>query len=144
MRMLPSLRYAGPALLMLLCLPACILVVDEDALDDDRLHRYRWRLDVVVYAGRSYVADEPFTLSFETDGELYGRADCLDYDGTYISRGLGALSVRNLYSDGGTCGRNSIEDLYLDVLSDAVSYRIRGDELTLSARGGDALYFYRD
>ena len=52
------------AMLMLLVLPACILVVEDDDDDDDYFHRHRWRLEVVVYAERTYEADGPYTIRF--------------------------------------------------------------------------------
>lgn len=144
MRLLPSLQKGVLAgLLLLLCLPACILVVDEDVLYDD-LYRHRWRLDVVVYYGRTYAADDPFTISFEADGEFVGRADCNNYDGRYSSPRVGVLTVREIYSEDGACGRRSIDGEFFEVLSDASSYRVRGDELTITARNGDKLYFYAD
>jgi heat shock protein HslJ len=131
------------AVLLLFSLPACILVVDEDRFDD-RFHRHRWRLDVIVSYGRTYAADEPYTISFEASGDLQGRADCNDYDGTYNSPRSGALSIREIYSTGDLCGRTSLEDRYFEVLSGAVSYRVRGSELIITARNGDNLYFYED
>ena len=43
-----------------------------------------------------------------------------------------------------TLGQQSLEDTYFEVLSDAVSYRVRGDELIITARNGDKLYFFED
>lgn len=142
MRLLPTLQKSVPAaLLLLLFLPACILVVEEQ---DDYFHRHRWRLDVIVYYGRSYEATEPYTVNFEAAGDLYGRADCNDYDGAYATPREGSLVIREIYSEGSACGRQSLEDLYFEVLSSAVTYRVRGDELIVTARNGDNLYFFKD
>ena len=143
MRLLPTLHKSVlAALMLLLCLPACILVVEED--DEDYFHRHRWRLDVIVYYGRTYSADDPYTVNFEASGELYGRADCNDYDGTYESPREGSLIIREIYSEDGACGRQSLEDRYFEVLSGAVTYRLRGDELIVTSRNGDTLYFFKD
>ncbi|MFQ5571313.1 MAG: META domain-containing protein [Rhodothermales bacterium] len=144
MRPIPFLRKGLlTTLLLLLCLPGCILIVEED---DDDLYRHRWRLDVIIYYGRSYaVTDaEPFTLSFATDGQFHGRADCNDYDGTFDTTVLGTLSIHEIYSTDLDCRRGSLEDQYFDVLSGTRSYRISGDALTLKSRNGDSsLHFYR-
>jgi heat shock protein HslJ len=128
-------------LLLLLCLPACILVVEEE---DDYFHRNRWRLDVIVYYGRTYTADAPYTVTFQSTGDLYGRADCNDYDGRYETPRDGSLRIQEIYSEGSACGRQSLEDSYFEVLSSAVTYRVRGDDLIITARNGDTLYFYKD
>jgi len=142
MRLLPSVQKSMPAvLLLLLCLPACILIVEED---DDYFHRHRWRLDVIVYYGRTYAADDPYTINFEANGDLYGRADCNDYDGIYETPRNGSLVIREIYSEGERCGRQSLEDRYFEVLSGAVTYRVRDGELIVTAHNGDHLYFYKD
>ena len=144
MRLLPTIQKSVlAALLLLLCLPGCIIVVDEED-EDDYFHRHRWRLDVIVYAGRTYAADEGYTITFQTDGNLIGRADCNNYDGIYETPRNGSLIIREIYSQDGNCGRQSVEGLYFDVLSGAVTYRARNDELIITARNGDNLYFYKD
>ena len=142
MRLLPTMQKSVlAALLLLLCLPACILVVEEE---DDYFHRHRWRLDVIVYYGRTYTADAPYTINFEATGDLYGRADCNDYDGSYTTPREGSLSIREIYSEGNACGRQAFEDRYFEVLSGAVTYRVRGEEMIVTARNGDNLYFFKD
>lgn len=132
------------ALMLLLFLPACILVVEEDDDDHDFFHRTRWRLDVVVYHGRAYEANATYTVSFRTDGELNGRADCNDYEGTFSTPREGSLVIRDIYSSGDVCGDPSMENDYFEVLSGAVAYRVRGDELLITARNGDTLSFFKD
>ncbi len=144
MRSLPTMQKSVLAvLLLLLCLPACIIVVEDD-YDYDYFHHHRWRLDVIVSHGRTYTADEPYTVNFQAAGDLYGRADCNDYDGTYETPREGSLVIREIYSEGSACGRQSLEDRYFEVLSSAVTYRVRDDELIVTARNGDNLYFFKD
>ena len=130
-------------LVLLLTLPACILVVEEDD-HDDYFYGHRWRLDVIVYYDRTLTADDPYTISFEADGRLNGLADCNGYNGTFEEPREGTLSIREIRSGGEYCGRQSMEDRYFEVLSGAVSYRVRGDDLIITSRDGDTLEFYKD
>ncbi len=128
-------------LVLLLSLPGCILVVDDDY--DDDLRHSRWRLDVIVYYGRTYAVDAPYSLYFDSNNQLSGSADCNDYDGDYEVSLLGTISVRDLYTTDVACSR-SLEDLYFDALYSAFSYSVQGDALTIKGRGGEyILYFYR-
>lgn len=129
-------------LTLLLVLPGCFLVVEEDDYYDD-YHHHGWRLDVTVEYGRTLSADAPYTISFETDGRLSGQAGCTSYDGTYDEPSDGRLSIREIRSAGEACGRQSLEDSYIEVLSSAVSYRLQGDDLIITSRAGDILHFIK-
>ncbi len=131
-------------LVLLFALPACILVIEEDDEHDDYFYGHGWRLDVIVYYDRTLTADNPFTVTFEVDGRLEGQADCNGYNGTYEQPREGTLSIREIRSVGASCGRQSLEDQYFEVLGSAVSYRVRGDDLTITTRNGNTLQFYKD
>lgn len=135
-------------LFLLLSLPACILVVDEDDFHgDDDLYGSRWRLNVVVYLGRSYTVPrgEIYTVNFDSRHSMLGRADCNDYDASYDLTLLGGLRINDIYVTDSYCGGNSLEDLFLDGLAHARSYNLQRDALTIRSRGDDyILYFYRD
>ena len=131
-------------LVLLLALPGCILVVDDDDDDHDYFYGYDWRLDVIVYYGRTLTADDPYIISFEADGRLDGLADCNGYTGTFDLPREGTLSIHEIRSAGAYCGRQTMEDRYFEVLSGAVSYRIRDDDLIITSRKGDTLQFYKD
>ena len=77
-------------------------------------------------------------------GLLEGRADCNGYNGTYEQPREGILSILEIRSVGASCGRQSLEDQYFEVLSSAVSYRVRGDDLIITTRNGNTLQFYKD
>ncbi|MFB3131011.1 MAG: META domain-containing protein [Rhodothermales bacterium] len=145
MRPLLSMQKSMLAVLMLLfALPACIIVVEEDDEHDDYFHGHGWQLEVIFYHNRTLTADDPYTITFQTDGRLEGRADCNGYNGTYEEPREGILSIREIRSIGNACGGPSLEDRYFEVLSSAVSYRVRGDNLIVTARNGDTLQFYKD
>ena len=134
-------------LFILVSLPACILVVDEDDLYGDDLHGSRWRLNVVVYLGRSYTVPpgDLYTVYFDSRHTLLGRADCNDYDASYDLTLLGGIRINDIYVTDSYCRGNSLEDLFLDGLAHARSYDIQRDALTIRSRGDDyVLYFYRD
>ena len=145
MRPLLSMQKSMLAVLVLLfALPACILVVDDDDDYDDYFYGHDWRLDIIIYYDRTLTADDPYTISFETDGRLSGRADCNGYSGTFEEPREGTLDIYEIRSSGASCGRQSMEDRYFEVLSGAVSYRVRGDDLIITSRNGDTLEFYKD
>ena len=131
-------------LVLLFALPACILVIEEDDEHDDYFYGHGWRLDVIVYHDRTLTADNPFTVTFQIDGRLEGQADCNGYNGIYEQPREGTLSIREIRSVGASCGRQSLEDEYFEVLGSAVSYRVRGDDLTITTRNGNTLQFYKD
>ena len=131
-------------LMLLFALPACILVVEEDDNHDDYFYGHGWRLEVIIYYDRTMTADDPYTITFQTDGRLDGLADCNGYHGTYEQPREGILSIREIRSAGASCGRQSLEDQYFEVLSSAVSYRVRGDDLIITTRNGNTLQFYKD
>lgn len=149
MRPIPMIQKSMMAclLFLLVSLPACILVVDEDDLYDDDLRGSRWRLNVVVYLGRSYTVPhgEIYTVNFDSRHTLLGRADCNDYDASYDLTLLGGIRINDIYVTDGYCGGHTLEDLFLDGLEYARSYNVQRDALTIRSRGDDyVLYFYRD
>ncbi len=131
-------------LVLLFALPACIIVVEEDDGHDDYFHGHGWRLEVIIYHDRTLTADDPFTVTFQIDGRLEGQADCNGYNGTYEQPREGILSIREIRSVGASCGRESLEDQYFELLGSAVSYRVRDNNLIVAARNGDTLQFYKD
>ena len=131
-------------LVLLFALPACILVVEEDDEHDHYFHGHGWQLEIIIYHDRALTAAEPYTITFQADGEFEGRADCNGYNGTYEEPRTGALDIREIRSLGNACGGPSLEDRYFEVLSSAVSYRVRDDNLIVTARNGDTLQFYKD
>ncbi len=148
MQPIPRFRKGLPGVLLvlLLSLPACIFVVDADDYSDRHLYRSHWRLEVIVYYGRSYTAaDAPYTLSFDSQDRITGYAACNEYDAYYDASALGTLSIRDIYSTDARCGPASLDDYFFESLASARSYRMQRDALTITDRGGDhVLYFYRD
>ena len=133
-------------ILLLLGLQACIVYVDSDDFDDDhkRLRGTRWHVEVVVHNGRTYrIGDRSIYSIRFYDDELTGTADCNEYGARYKTRWNGRFEVYDLYSTEVACGPNSLESRFFDILYDAESYYIRGNELVISA-DDDALYFRRD
>ncbi len=104
-------------LLLLFALPACILVVEEDDEHDHHWHGHGWELEIIVYHNRALTADDPYTITFQADGRLEGRADCNGYNGTYEEPRTGVLDIREIRSIGNACGGASLEGRYFEVLS---------------------------
>ena len=101
-------------------------------------------LEVIVYHDRALTAAESYIITFQADGQLEGRADCNGYTGTYEEPSTGTLDIREIRSVGKACSGPSLEGRYFEVLSSAVSYRVRDDNLIVTARNGDTLQFYKD
>ena len=146
-----AIRFTQEGLLAVLIvlalgLQACIVYVDSDDYDDDhdRLRGTRWYVEVIVHHGRTYrvTGDAPYSIRFYAD-DFTGTADCNEYGADYEARWNGRFDVRGLYNTEVACSPNSLESRFFDVLYDAETYRIDGDELIISA-DGDALYFRRD
>lgn len=139
-------------ILMAFVLQACIIVVDPDDdgsifHDDEDLSGSRWRLERIVFGGRSHAITDggAYTLRFDNDGELSGRADCNSYGAEYRFSRSNTLSILDFYATEVACERTSLENEYFDNLLDTGSYEIRRDELVLYDRDGDLLLqFYED
>lgn len=135
-------------ILLAFVLQACIIVVDPDE-DDDFFDHYdlsgsRWQLELIVFGGRSHGITDggEYTLRFDRNGNLSGRADCNSYGGEYRFSRSNTLSILDFYATEVACERTSLENEYFDNLLDVVSYHIRGDELELYDHDGDLLLRY--
>ncbi len=118
-------------------LPACIIVVEEDDDRDDDYYRRRWRLEVVVYSGRSYYAStaDSYTLTFGVDNLMVGRADCVDFEGRYEVGRSSTLAIQGVDATEGLCGEASLASMYLDGLHQARTISGNADELVIKYGG---------
>lgn len=63
---------------------------------------------------------EAYTTIFRADGTLSGQADCNSYEGTYTASG-GAMTITIAHSTGDSCGSESLDREFLDLLSGVAS-----------------------
>lgn len=136
----------GMFFVLLTLTSACIVVVDKD---DDRhdLYGTRWVLEFIFYDyddDYAVHAPEQYTISFETQTEMRGQADCNAFEGNYSVTDEGRISVGRISSTEIGCGRSSIGAEYLSNLRTAREYEIQGDELLIHFGNDRTLRFQRD
>ena len=76
-----------------------------------------------------------YTVAFQEGGKLSVRADCNQCAGTYAISGdslqVGALACTKAF-----CGASSYDAAFLDVLSNAATFGVRGIELSIESPRG--------
>ena len=106
----------------------------------DPLKGTSWRL--VNLGGDALIPSTEITASFK-DGQVGGQA-CNSYGGSYTVSG-DKLTVRELYQTEMAClepeGIMEQESRYMDLLRQASSFSISGQELRITTSGGDTLVF---
>ncbi len=73
-----------------------------------------------------------YTIEFKTDGTFGARADCNQVAGTYTTTTAGGLTLTLGPSTLVACPDGSLSDLYVLGLSNAASYAIANDQLTIT------------
>ena len=88
-------------------------------------------------------ANELYTLRFQTNKELSGRAaDCDPYFASYDARDDGAISVGGVSSSLILCGVDSSIPAYFEAIGNVGQYELAGDDLRLGF-GGQGVLTYR-
>lgn len=125
-------------------LPACIVVVEKDDDRDDDYYRRRWQLEVIVFSAGTYTPNvgSEYTVVFDAQASLSGRADCMDFEGRYEVGRTSTLSINDLVSPQQACGSDSIAPIYLEELAGARSISGDSDELVIHLKdSGDLMRF---
>ena len=96
-------------------------------------------------AGESALAGSTITAEFE-QAQVAGNSGCNSYSGAYQSAG-GSLAVGEVVMTEMACmepaGVMEQEQAYLQLLGQAQSYQVSGDELVITTAGGETLRFAR-
>jgi heat shock protein HslJ len=106
-----------------------------------------WQLTAITekvpaFQGVVPAADQSkYTITFNTDGTFQARADCNQVAGTYTSSASGDLSLTIGPSTLVACAEGSLSDLYILGLSNAASYAIANDQLTITLRDQGTLVY---
>ena len=82
-----------------------------------------------------------YTISFASDGNVNGKADCNQFTGTYKTSGTDGLTITPGASTMAYCGDGSLDTLYVHALSTTTNYKVASGELTLTLDGGGTLMF---
>lgn len=84
---------------------------------------------------------ENYTVSFNTDGTVAGKADCNYFSGEYNAMEEGNVSMNAVSTTKITCGSNSNSNSYLNSVSSAQSFQVRGaNTLTLNTGSGELVF----
>lgn len=84
---------------------------------------------------------ESFTLSFNTDGTVAGKAGCNYFTGQYSTQQEGNLSMNSVSTTKVNCGSNSNSSSYLNSVSSAQSFGVRGGNTLVLNTGSGELVF---
>ena len=82
-----------------------------------------------------------YTITFNTDGTFNAKADCNQVSGTYTTSGTDGLTIEPGPSTLAYCGDGSLDSLFTAALAAATTYKVEGNQLTLTLEGGGTLQF---
>jgi heat shock protein HslJ len=82
-----------------------------------------------------------YTIRFETDGSFNAKADCNTVSGTYTTTSTGGMTIVPGPSTKVACPPGSLSDPYILGLSNAASYVIDKDQLTITLKDGGTLAY---
>lgn len=91
--------------------------------------------------GNQVQMSESYTLSFNTDGTVAGTADCNYFTGEYNAGEEGSVSMNSVSTTKVDCGSGSMSNSFLNAVSDAQSFQVRGNNmLTLNTGAGELVF----
>ena len=86
-----------------------------------------------VPASQSVVPDpENYTIDFKSDGTFNAKVDCNQLSGTYTTTSAGGLTIEPGPMTMALCPDGSLDSLYVFGLSNAQSYAIANNQLTIT------------
>ena len=97
---------------------------------------------VPAFQGVVPAEDQPnYTLTFNSDDTFNAQADCNQVNGTYEVTGTSGLTITPGASTMAFCGEFSLDGLYVHGLSQAASYAIADDTLTITLQDEGTMTF---
>jgi heat shock protein HslJ len=97
---------------------------------------------VPAFQGAVPAAEQPnYTIAFTDDGTFSAKADCNQVSGTYTVGASNALTITPGPSTMAMCPEGSLGDLFVLGLSNAASYAVANNELTITLQDGGTLQF---
>ena len=106
-----------------------------------------WRLVSIQTQSPSFSAIVPaeamvnYTIEFNEDGTFSAKADCNQVSGAYTIQGEGVLTITPGPSTLAECGEASLGDEYVQALSQAGSFTIAENQLTITLLDDGTLTF---
>jgi heat shock protein HslJ len=84
---------------------------------------------------------EKYQITFTTDGQFRGRADCNQIGGTYKTSGKDKIEITPGISTMAFCPSGSLDTLFVHALAQASTYSIANDQLTITLANEGTLQF---
>jgi len=110
-----------------------------------------WQLTTMAVQGGTAVTypTAAITLTFNSDGTVFGNGGCNNYNGPYVLTGAttakgNGIAIGPLSSTKMNCQTTSSqENTYLGILEKAMAYDVDSTQLTLTASDGNVLIYQR-
>lgn len=91
--------------------------------------------------GSQVQMSENYTVSFNTDGTVAGKADCNYFTGEYSASEGGSVSMNGVSTTKVNCSSNSMSNSYLNAVSGSQSFQVRGkNTLTLNTGSAELVF----
>lgn len=91
--------------------------------------------------GSEVQMSDSYTVSFNTDGTVAGKADCNYFTGEYSSNEEGSVGLSSVSTTKVNCESNSNSNSYLNSVTDPQSFEVRGENtLTLNTGAGTLVF----
>lgn len=106
-----------------------------------------WQLTAITeltpaFQGVVPAADQAnYTIEFKSDGNFQAKADCNQVSGQYVTTSSGGMTITPGPSTLVACPEGSMGDQYVAGLSNAASYAIANNQLTITLKDGGTLVF---
>ena len=124
---------------MKLLLPLVLTITTSLAMETNQapvtLPGSAWQ--VITFAGRAPLANDPITFEFDNEGNIAGDASCNRFGGTCTIEG-NTIKVGPLRSTRRACDPDVMqqEHKFLDLLAAATTWSLEGEELVINAPEG--------
>lgn len=120
---------------------ACCPCRQQKARNAEEIKRIEWRL--TQFNGRSFAAENGYTLTFGDEGRISGVGDCNRLVGTYTLDNTGILKINPLASTRMMCPNQLQEDAFMQMLQAVDSWQIDGGLLMFFKQGEMVAAFER-
>ena len=106
-----------------------------------------WKLTAVTEVAPAFQgvvpsdAQSSYTIEFKTTGTFDAKADCNLASGQYTTTSTGGMTITPGPMTLAACPEGSLGPQFIDGLSEAASYVIANNQLTITTKGGDTLVF---
>ncbi|GAB2449845.1 heat shock protein HslJ [Conyzicola lurida] len=114
-------------------------------VDEAALVGTTWSLESIGGTEAAVVVDGEASLVFGDDGSIHGSAGCRGFEGDYVDRPSGSISITRIEIDAADCPESigTQETLVFDVIGEGFTATIADNRLTLSKDGSSISLVYR-